>query len=234
MRILLVLLFCVPIYSQILVRDLRLTDTLYNVSVADTLLDNKINYSDTTSSVAMQWELDGKLNKADTTSKWLPLGGGNLTGNLTTTGMVRQGSIYHVYGGFQDSAITLSVTPNVWAMVTNTWKNLWHGHEVVGFSFSNDTIIVANTGDYVGSISLTFAALTGKDYQIRIYNITQDDSTEYIGASATGVNNFANVHLPIYLECVAGDKFVLQMRNTTDTTDPIIRSSVFYIAYLHD
>src|SRR5690606_16927384 len=45
----------------------------YKLNSADTLslsnrINAKINWSDTTSTVAMQWELDGKLPKGDTTN----------------------------------------------------------------------------------------------------------------------------------------------------------------------
>ena len=45
---------------------------------------------------------------------------------------------------------------------------------------------------------------------------------------------FRNVAMPIYLEATAGDEFVLQLLNTDSSDDAIVRSSIFYMQYLHD
>jgi len=75
-------------------------------------------------------------------------------------------------------------------------------------STGQDIFTITNAGDYVGDISLTFSASNGKDYQIRIYNITQATQMGYlIGATTTGSTNFTNITLPVYIEADAGDTF---------------------------
>ena len=143
---------------------------------------------------------------------------------------------WHVYGGFQDQDETLAVGDDTWTKITNAGGDLWQGLETIGFSLASDVITIENAGDYFGKVSLTFSALNGKDYQLRCRNTTQGVTAGYdIGATTTGENNFANVTLPLYLEDVAvNDTFEIQIKCTTDGTDPILRSAVFYIAYLHE
>ena len=74
-----------------------------------------------------------------------------------------------------------------------------------------------------------------------------DDSKKYLallwgvqqgyilGSSTTGATNFDIISLPLYLENVtAGATFEFEIENITNNDDPIVRSSVFYLYYLHD
>lgn len=156
--------------------------------------------------------------------------------NLIASGMVRQGDTWHAFGGFQDADETITIAAvDTWAHVTNGTNDLWTGLEADGMTLSGDVMTIINTGDYTGSLSMTISALNGKDYQIRVYNITQTAQMGYeIGATTTGVNNFANITLPLYLEVNAGDQLRMEIRCTTDSTNVVVRSSVFTLAYLHD
>ena len=156
-------------------------------------------------------------------------------GSFSVTGRLRQDSIWHVYGGFQDSSITIDVLDEDWTEITNASNNLWGGTEAEGFTISGDTMTVVNGGDYTGSVSITFAALTNKDYHFRIYNVTQTAQVGFhTGASTTGATNFTNINLPIYLEATAGDELVLQVYGVSDGTDITVEHGTFFITYLHD
>jgi hypothetical protein len=156
--------------------------------------------------------------------------------NLIHLYLVQMSNPWHVYGGFQDEDETLAVADDTWTKITNATTDLWTGLELVGFTLATDVLTVTNAGDYFGKLSITFSALNGKDYQIRCRNTTQGVTAGYdVGATTTGATNFTNVSLPLYIEdAAAGDTFEIQIKCTTDGTDPILRSAVFYIAYLHD
>ena len=144
--------------------------------------------------------------------------------------------VEHAYGGFQNQAVVIAISAaNVWAHITNATNDLWQGLEAYEITLSEDVMTINREGDYAGKLSMTFSALTGKDYQVRLYNITQQKQQGYvIGASATGAGNLTNVTLPLYIEANAGDKFQMEVTCNTDGTDPTFKSAVFYLAFLHD
>ncbi|HUV26988.1 MAG TPA: polysaccharide deacetylase family protein [Anaerolineales bacterium] len=157
-------------------------------------------------------------------------------GSIVSAGMVRQASTWHVYGGTQAASTTIPcATKDTWYMMTDA-QGLWNGTEADGFTLAGDTMTVTNTGDYFGSLSMTFSDSTGRDFQFRVYNITTAASaTLSIGATTTGATNFANVTLPLYVEATAGDELIMQVRCTsTNSADPTFKSAVFYLSYLHD
>lgn len=156
--------------------------------------------------------------------------------DATISGMVRQGTTWHAYGGFQNANSTITISGvDTWAHISNETLNLWSGIEASGLTLANDVMTFINGGDYIGSVSLTFSARDGKDFEIRLYNLTQATQMGYvIGATTTGVNNFTNIVLPLYIEANAGDGMRMEIQCKTDGTDPIVRSAVFYLAYLHD
>ena len=149
---------------------------------------------------------------------------------------LRVPKVWHAYGGFQNKAEVITLpAKDTWVKITNVAGDLWTGLEADGLTLANDVMTVVNAGDYAGSLSLTFSALNGKDYQIRVYNNTQASQMGYIiGASTTGVNNFTNITLPLYIEADAGDELQMEIQSTTDGTNPILKSSVFYLSYLHE
>ena len=156
-------------------------------------------------------------------------------GDVAVTGYVTKGTELHAYGGFQDSAIVVSVTTPSYSPVTNATGTLWGASEVDGMSMSGDTLTITNTGDYVGNVSLTFSGGNGDDYLLQLYNVTQTRVEGFhIGATGRGANNFSNIAMPLYMENTAGDEYVLRIANITDSDDPTVRTGMFTINYLHD
>ena len=148
--------------------------------------------------------------------------------------MMKQDSTYHVFGGFQGSTEEISIGADTWVHITNIGNNLWTGLEVDGFSLVADELIVTNTGDYCGTLSLTFSGGNGKDYLFRIYNLTQVEVAGYvIGASGAGDGNYTNACIPLYLEANAGDHYQMQIYEV-DGTNATMRNAIFYLAYLHE
>jgi len=164
----------------------------------------------------------------------------NVTGNITASNtikgcMLRQDNVWHVYGGFQDETETIDLPSATWTQVTNSTSNLWVGLEADGFSVVNDRMVIGNPGDYFGLLSLTFSGLNGKDFLFRVYNVTQSTVMGYhLGASTTSVANFVNVAVPIYFESLLANDELEFQAYSSDGADPTIRSSIFYINYLHD
>jgi hypothetical protein len=79
-----------------------------------------------------------------------------------------------MYGGFQQNLTTVTITgTNIWTWVTNAGHNLWTGLEFDGLTMSGDIMIITNTGDYAGNVSLSLAGGSNTDYFIRVWNITQ-------------------------------------------------------------
>lgn len=164
-------------------------------------------------------------------------GSGNLTvTDIVYTEMLQQRGTWHAYGGFQDLTVSTTInTVNVWEHITNATNDQWTGLEADGLTLNNDVMTFENDGDYFGHVSISLSGLNGKDFQIRLYNITQAAQMGYvIGVSTTSVNNFVNISLPLYIEANAGDQMRMEVRCTTDASDPTLRSAVFYISYLHD
>ena len=144
------------------------------------------------------------------------------------------GSIWHVYGGFEGQGETIACGAGDWNLITNAGTNLWNIDESDGFTIASDVITITNGGDYFGSLSLSISGLNGKDFHVRVYNVTQAAAEgRAIGISTTGAGNEMNVHLPIYIEASAGDEIQFEI-SSTDGTDPVVDDGLFYISYLHD
>lgn len=147
---------------------------------------------------------------------------------------IRVAKIWHAYGGFQDKTETVAVAADTWTFVTNATNDLWTGTEADGLTLSGDEMVIERTGDYCGSLSVTFSGANGKDFLFRIYNITQAAVAGYkVGASGTGAGNYVNVSVPIYLEVTAGDHFRFEVYEV-DGNDPTFKNAIFYMNYLHD
>ena len=162
--------------------------------------------------------------------------------NLANTGVVnvfdeivRFTNVWHAYGGFQNAATVIACTTNNWAWITNGTNNLWTGIEGYGLTLSGDIMTIVNAGDYFGHVTVAISGANGEDYFIRCFNITQNIQMGYIvGGTTTGAGNYLNISLPLYLECNAGDTLRMEIKNITNNNDPTVRSSVFYLSYLHD
>ena len=143
-------------------------------------------------------------------------------------------NIYHVFGGFQDETETLSIDADTWTHITNAGNNLWTAMEANGFKFLDDELVVVNAGSYNGVMSITFEGGLTFDFLFRVYNVTQSvQSGYYIGETGRGVDNYANVCVPIYLEANRGDHFQFQVYEVSGN-DAIFYNAIFNIAYLHE
>jgi len=149
---------------------------------------------------------------------------------------MKQDKTWHAYGGFQNNSTTITCTQNVWAKITNGASNLWVIPEAVGITVSGDTFTIENPGDYLGHLTVAISQANNDDFFIRCHNMTTNTQQGYIiGSTTSGLNNFSNISLPLYLEDVEiNNTFEFQIMNTSNSDDPVVRSAVFYLAYLHD
>ena len=148
-------------------------------------------------------------------------------------GNLRVEKMPHAFGGYEDKGLTLSCEADTWTHITNGTSDLWTGTELDGMIFTADQLTITETGDYTGSLCITVSGLNGKDFHVRIYNVTQTKVEGFpLGISTTGAGNEMEASLPIYIEGTKGDVLQLQI-NSADGTDPILDDAVFYIHYLH-
>ena len=159
--------------------------------------------------------------------------GDTMTGDLHSTERFRPDKIWHAYGGFQNQAETLALDADTWTHVTNATNDLWTGLEADGMTLEDDEMIIANAGDYIGALSITITGGNSKDFLFRVYNVTKDEVMGYNIGGSTTVSNYTNITLPLYLECNAGDHLQVQAYCLAGD-DPVLRSAIFYISYLHD
>jgi len=150
--------------------------------------------------------------------------------------MMRQRATWHAYGGFQDVAEVIAIgVQNTWYHITNATNDLWTGLHANGLTLINDTMIIANTGNYYGNLSISMSGLAGKDFQIRLYNTTTGVMSSYhIGASTKGLGNFTCVSLSFFMEAIAGDVYRMEIRNITDLANVTLKNATFFLNYLHD
>ena len=157
-------------------------------------------------------------------------------GSDFVVGRMQLNTIYHGFGGFQDSAVSLAGTQDTWDKVGNATGNLWGGIEADGISFSDDTLIFANPGDYFGIASVSFSGQNANEYEFRIYETTGTAVQGFHkGVSGTGAGNYVPIVLPFYLEDVTATKrYIMQMTNTSGNNAATVRYGEFWVIYLHD
>jgi len=151
-------------------------------------------------------------------------------------GPVRQLTSWHVVGGFQLSSTTITIGSSAtWYPIHNATDNLWvfnHGHDI---SISGDNVIFANAGHYFGGITIAVSGTSGDDIFIRAFNVTDNTAQGFtIGATTTGAANFIPISFPLHFEAAANDKFRFEIMNNTAGRDVTVRSSVFFLNYVHD
>jgi len=157
-----------------------------------------------------------------------------VSGDTKVTGRSLVKQIYHAYGGYSDSNTTVARGAGDWNVITNAWTNLWTLDETDGITEANDTFTLTYAGDYWGLVTITISAINGKDFHIRVYNVTQAAAEgRDIGISTTGAGNEMNVTVPIYIEATAGDVIRFEV-SSADGTDAILDDGIFILTYLHD
>lgn len=143
--------------------------------------------------------------------------------------------VWHAFGGFEDKPTTIIMPmADTYTKVTNVTGDLFEGMEADGITLVDDEMVFQYDGDYSGTFSITISGLNGKDYHIRVYNITQSKVMGYpLSISTTGAGNKMLLAMPLYLEVNKDDVLRLEMKSA-DGSSATLADCVFYIAYLHE
>jgi hypothetical protein len=145
-------------------------------------------------------------------------------------------SIFHAHGGFQDSAVAIGGTQNIWYPVSNTAHTLWTGTEFDGMTLSGDTMIIYNAGDYYAIIGINFAGTNQQEYEFRIYDVNGGVQEGFeLGDTGNGANNWSKFCGAIYIEAETdNDRFVLQFRNVSGNNGATFIHANFTLIYVHN
>jgi hypothetical protein len=148
----------------------------------------------------------------------------------------------HAFYAFEDSAVVIDCTQNVWVQVTNTTGTLFTEIQTnEGFIISGDTIYYNKyTRPSVFPHILFHWGIDGyagnnEDYEVRIYNI---DNTEGIVRKAegttTGANNRIEIGTTSYDRHAAfGDRYIMEILNRTDNDDFTIENGWMTLVRKH-
>jgi len=208
----------------------RLDDGVDSTAVHDGKINTNISDIETNTDKLVLFDTAYVALSAD--SATIPI----MVGNTRSLGMFRQANIWHMFGGFEDSAAVISITEDQYSMVTNVAGDLWKGIEVDGFSMSGDTMTIDNAGDYIGSVSITFTCTNSNVCRFHVYNVTDAAEEGFaVGATGDGASDYVTVTKPLYFENVsAGDEFVLRCTNVDASNDITVRFGAYFLTYLHD
>jgi hypothetical protein len=152
-------------------------------------------------------------------------------------GPLRQLTTWHSFGGFQLSSTTITIgSQSVWYPIHNATDNLWVAINGDGIAVTNDNLVFAHKGDYMGHATISVSGTNGDDIFVRAFNVTDNVASGYsIGVTATGATNFQGLSLPLHLQAdAANKKFRLEIMNNSAARDVTVRSAVYFIFYLHD
>ena len=159
----------------------------------------------------------------------------NITANLNVTGEIKVTEATHLFAFFGDSTVTYEfASADTWYHLSNATTNLWAYPETDGFTVSNDTITVTNTGDYDLTAIMNMDGGNGTTYAIRFYNVTQTAGVPTAGGvTSRGSGNTDGVMVGAYGEFTAGDEIVLQIKGDSAVADVTLKSSIIKMYLVH-
>ena len=154
---------------------------------------------------------------------------------VTVNGELKVAYASHLFAYFGDSTVTYTfAASDTWYHLSNASDSLWLYTEKDGFTVSNDTITIRESGDYDLVFVLGMGGSNGTTYNFRFYNVTQTIGIP-VGQPFTGsgATNFGQIVLSSYCECTAGDEIVIQVRADA-TNDLTLKSSIIKINKIHE
>jgi len=94
---------------------------------------------------------------------------------------------------------TIAITEDVYSQITNAANDLWGGVHSSGITVSGDTIEFANSGTYIGSVSMTWIGDAQDVYIFRVYNVTDTGAEGFsIGQTGLGAGDYQTVTKPLF------------------------------------
>lgn len=212
---------------------------LFNTS-ADYLFETNeesyIKYEGSTSSLDIY--IDEAADDGDSTQIFMTEDYVRIIGNdsIILDGLVRVDEIIHGYFFFEDSSITVTInTQNTWEHVTNATNTLFADQESDEMSITNDTITINETGHLEINWGLVLDGSNGNNIEVRMYNITDAAGVPIKDTRTTrGAGNRDGLGKPSYdINATAGDKYIMQVRNTSGTANVTVYDGSIFIKETH-
>jgi hypothetical protein len=166
----------------------------------------------------------------------------NVVSDTITTEYIYIKNKAHGHYAFQDSAILLDLTQNVWQQITNATGTLFTAvQDGEGFTISGDSIYFddhpvsgLHPHIYVNWAIGGTPTANNKIFEFRIRNVTDDRGIIPRGKIKAGANDFIDISRPSYdVQADFGDVYIMEMRNVTDNTDFTVDNAVIYLEVSH-
>jgi len=160
-----------------------------------------------------------------------------IEGNLVVTGDV-EFILDHAYMGFVDSTTTLAITQDQWAQVTNAYDSLFIVVHEYGVEYVlGDSLQITKAGTYSISGELSLQGSNNENWKVAARR-TRSGSTTTIGFPVLKYTGVANT-VAVPFDCLATDLEVddlitLEIMNTTDNDDCVVKGCNFIITYFHN
>ena len=143
----------------------------------------------------------------------------------------------HAYVGFTDSTVTLAITQNTWAQITNANDTIFLIDHKVGVEYiGGDSLKIIRAGTYQVDGNLSFQGSNNEDWKIAVRR-TRSGSTTTQGFPLLKYTSVANtVTVPFcsaLFDCQTGDIVTLEIMNLTDDDDCVLKSCNFIIKFCH-
>lgn len=138
----------------------------------------------------------------------------------------------HLAMSFSDSAVTLTMTVNNWAQITNASDSLFGITQIDNFTVDADTITFSKTGHYLIVTAITHVGGGGND-NLELRWVKNGVQCVKMESSASNQVDHIAVPIPCDVEATAGDEMWLEIRNITDNDDSEIHSGSVIITLIH-
>jgi len=153
-------------------------------------------------------------------------------------GVERQDSVDHIifpphaYMWFNDSSVTVTMSVNNWYQVTNDEDSIMTDFELYDISYSGDSIILEQPGDYEGIAWVGLNVGSDNNAQARV--ITSKGALVSVPGGSGVLGQYNTITVPFYVEDgESGDRVWIEFRNITDNDDFSIIAAGMWIKYLH-
>ena len=156
-----------------------------------------------------------------------------ITDTLTISGVLKY-IPPHSMMSFADSAITPAMTEDNWVSVTNATSSLFTSNDTESITVVGDSVTISagGNGDYMMDISFSYSGANTDIYEVSIFKNNAIESTPMprsMTSNSTGV-----ISINWYcVGCVAGDDFILKIRNTNNSNDATFVGCQWRVWMLH-
>jgi hypothetical protein len=137
----------------------------------------------------------------------------------------------HGWAHFADSSVTISVTQNVYTVISNAYDSLFALSHLRKITYSGDTIVLADTAHFLFNFTVTLSGTANDVFAIRVMldgtQIAKMENSSSSGTERHPISLIAGINAD------EGSKLWVEITNTTSGDDPVIYSGNWYILYIH-